>query len=175
MSRQTSVSNLAIQASPLLQQAYTPDGLIASLTNANGFVTGFTPDGFDRLSTTTYPDSSTQVLTYDADSNVLSRQTRAGATISFTYDTLNRLSTKTAPSEPTVTYSYDLAGHQLGFADNSSSIVVPSTVGVIATVTSTYDSLNNLTGSVWGPRLRRRRPPLPARRSPMRMMPPTGA
>jgi hypothetical protein len=30
-------------------------------------------------------------------------------------------------------------------------MVVPSTVGTIATVTSTYDSLNNLTGSVWGP------------------------
>jgi RHS repeat-associated protein len=151
MSRKTSISNLAIQASPLLQQAYTPDGLIASLTNANGFATSFAPDGFDRLSTTTYPNSSKQVLTYDADSNILSRQTRAGATISYTYDTLNRLSTKIAPSEPTVTYSYDLAGHPLGFADNSASIVVPSTVGMIATVTSTYDSLNNLTGSVWGP------------------------
>ena len=102
-----------------------------------------TPDGFDRLSTTTYPDSSTQVLVYDADSNVLSRQTRAGATISFTYDTLNRLSTKAAPSEPTVTYSYDLASRPLGFSDTSASIVVPSTVGTIATVTSTYDSLNS--------------------------------
>jgi YD repeat-containing protein len=106
-------------------------------------VTSFTPDGFDRLSTTTYPDSSTQVLVYDADSNVLSRQTRAGATISFTYDTLNRLSTKAAPSEPTVTYSYDLASRPLGFSDTSASIVVPSTVGTIATVTSTYDSLNS--------------------------------
>jgi RHS repeat-associated protein len=151
LSRQISVSNLAIQASPLLQQAYTPDGLIASLTNANGFTTSFTPDGFDRLSTTTYPNSSTQVLGYDGDSNVLSRQTRAGATISFTYDTLNRLSTKAAPSEPTITYSYDLASRPLSFVDNSASIVVPSTVGAIATVTSTYDSLNNLTGSVWGP------------------------
>ena len=78
-------------------------------------------------------------------------KTRAGATISFTYDTSNRLSTKAASSEPTVTYSYDLAGHPVGFADNSSSIVVPSTVGAIATLTSSYDSLNNLTGSVWGP------------------------
>jgi RHS repeat-associated protein len=30
-------------------------------------------------------------------------------------------------------------------------MVVPSTVGTIAALTSTYDSLNNLTGSVWGP------------------------
>jgi YD repeat-containing protein len=117
----------------------------------NGFATSFTPDGFDRLSITTWPDSSTQVLVYDADSNVLSRQTRAGATISYTYDTLNRLSTKAAPSEPSVTYSYDLANHPVGFVDNSATMVVPSTVGTIATLTSTYDSLNNLTGSVWGP------------------------
>ena len=151
LSRRISLSNPAVQSSPLLQQSYTPDGLIASLINANGFATSFTPDGFDRLSTTTYPDSSTQVLSYDAGSNILSRQTRAGATISFTYDTLNRLSTKTAPSEPTVTYTYDLAGHPLGFADNSASIVAPSTLGTIGTLTFAYDSLNNLTASTWGP------------------------
>ncbi len=108
LSRKIAVSNLAIQSMPLLQQAYTPDGLVASLTNANGYATSFTPDGFDRLATTTYPDASTQVLAYDADSNVLTRQTRAAQTISFTYDTLNRLSTKAAPSEASVTYGYDL-------------------------------------------------------------------
>jgi YD repeat-containing protein len=104
-----SVSNLAIQAAPLLQQSYTPDGLIASLTDANGNTTSFTPDGFDRLATTSYPDGSTENLTYDSDSNVLTRQTRAGPTIAFTYDTLNRLSAKAPPSEPTVSYAYDLA------------------------------------------------------------------
>jgi RHS repeat-associated protein len=135
---------------PVCALTAEPD-TVTVLAAANGFATSFTPDGFDRLSTTTYSDSSTQVLAYDADSNILSRQTRAGATISFTYDTLNRLSTKAAPSEPSVTYSYDLAGHPLGFADTSASMVVPSTVGTIATLTSTYDSLNNLTGSVWGP------------------------
>jgi YD repeat-containing protein len=109
MSRRISVSNPAIQASPLLQQSYTPDGLIASLTDANNNTTSFTPDGFDRLSTTSYPDGSTENLTYDSDSNVLTRQTRAGPTIAFTYDTLNRLSAKAPPSEPTVSYAYDLA------------------------------------------------------------------
>ncbi|MDR3468688.1 MAG: RHS repeat-associated core domain-containing protein [Xanthobacteraceae bacterium] len=151
LSRRLSVSNAAIQGSPLLQQAYTPDGLVASLTNANGFATSFAPDGFDRLSTTTYPDASTEVLGYDADGNILSRQTRAGATISFTYDTLNRLATKAAPSEPTVTYSHDLVGHLLGAADTSAAIVAPSTVGTIASMAFTYDSLNNLTGSSWSP------------------------
>jgi hypothetical protein len=47
-------------------------------------------------------------------------------------------------------FASPLAGVICG-ADTSASMVVPSTVGTIATVTSTYDSLNNLTGSVWSP------------------------
>jgi YD repeat-containing protein len=43
-------------------------------------------------------NSSTENLTYDADGNVLTRQTRAGATIMLTHDTLNRLSTKWRPA-----------------------------------------------------------------------------
>jgi YD repeat-containing protein len=68
LSRQIAISNLAIQGSPLLQQAYTPGGLLASLTDANNHATSFAYDGFDRLATTTYPLGSAEVLTYDADS-----------------------------------------------------------------------------------------------------------
>ena len=97
LGRPASVSNPAIQAMPLVQRAYTADGLTASLTIARSNsvfnVTNFAYDGFDRLATTTYPDTSTEVLGYDADNNVLTRQTRAGPTITYTYDTLNRLST----------------------------------------------------------------------------------
>ena len=38
LSRQVSISNLAIQSSPLLQKSYTPDGKLASLTDANNQV-----------------------------------------------------------------------------------------------------------------------------------------
>jgi YD repeat-containing protein len=110
LSRRTQVLNTAIQSTPLLQQAYTPDGLLASLTDANNHATGFAYDGLDRLATTTYPLGSTETFTYDADSNVLTRKTRANQTISFTYDTLNRLATKTPPSPAAVvSYGYDLA------------------------------------------------------------------
>jgi YD repeat-containing protein len=125
LSRKTAVSNLAIQANPLVQQTYTPDGLVASLivarANTTFNTTGLAYDGFDRLGTMTYPDASTQVLAYDADGNVLTRQTRASQTITYTYDTLNRLSTKAAPSEASVTYGYDLTGRLLGASDNSAS------------------------------------------------------
>jgi YD repeat-containing protein len=70
LSRQTKVLNTAIQASPLLQQGYTPDGMRASLTDANGNTTSFAYDGFDRLATTTYPGGGgTETLTYDTDGN----------------------------------------------------------------------------------------------------------
>src|SRR5712692_8383678 len=91
LSRPTSVSNPAIQSMPLVQRTYTPDGLTASQiiarNNTTFNTTNLAYDGLDRLSATTYPDSSTEVLGYDADSNVLTRKTRKGDTITFAYDT----------------------------------------------------------------------------------------
>jgi YD repeat-containing protein len=155
LSRKTSISNLAIQGSPLLQQAYTPDGLLASLTDANNHATSFTYDGFDRLATTIYPLGSTETLTYDADSNVLTRKTRANQAIGFAYDTLNRLITKTPPSPaPVVSYRYDLGNRLMGVSDTSAAIaaaVPPSGPSVQYTTTAAYDVLNRPTGISWTP------------------------
>ena len=156
LGRPAQVSNAAIQSAPLVQRAYTPDGLTASLTiaraNATFNVTNFAYDGLDRLSITTYPDSSTSTLGYDADGNVLTRQTRAGQTITFTYDTLNRLATKAAPSEPTVTYAYDLAGRLLGASDNSAAIAAATTPsGTLGTASMSYDQVNRPLSFTFGP------------------------
>ncbi len=97
----------------MLQQAYFPNDQSASPTDADGSATSFSYDGFDRLSTITYPGGSTEAFTYHDDNIVLTRKTRAGATIAFTYDTLNRLSSKTPPAPDAVaTYGYDLVGRQ---------------------------------------------------------------
>lgn len=155
LSRQISISNLAIQGSPLLQKSYTLDGLLAGITDANNHTTSFAYDGFDRLATTTYPLGSTEVLTYDADSNVLSRKTRAGQTIGFTYDTLNRLKTKTPPSPATaVNYGYDLNNRLTSVSDGSAAIpaaVPPSGTSAQYATTATYDVLNRPTGISWTP------------------------
>jgi YD repeat-containing protein len=155
LSRQSSISNLAIQSSPLLQQAYTPDGLLGSITDANNHTTSFAYDGLDRLATTTYPLGSTEVLTYDADSNVLTRKTRANQTIGFAYDTLNRLATKTPPSPAAVvSYAYDLAGRLTGVSDTSAAAaaaVPPSGPWVQYATTAAYDALNRPTGISWTP------------------------
>ena len=132
--------------------------MLTTLTDANNHTTAFAPDGFDRLSTTTYPLGSTQAFTYDGNGNVLTRKTRAGATIAFTYDTLNRVASKAAPGEATVTYSYDLAGRPLGVSDTSASIVAPAASASYST-NLTYDALSRPTSVNWTPAPSQTTPP----------------
>lgn len=139
---------------------YTPNGKMASFTDARGNLTSYGYDGFDRLGRVTYPIGSTGTQTsesyhYDADDNVVSRTTRAGATIAFTYDTLNRLTAKTPPSPaPVVSYGYDLAGRITSTSDNSAAITaaVPPSGSVATYAASTsYDTLNRPTAVSWSP------------------------
>lgn len=150
MSRRTGTFNPAIQSAALVALGYTPDGLVAGLTDANSHMTSFAYDGFDRLSTTTFPDSSSETLGYDADGNVLSRKTRNGDTIAFTYDNLNRRITKTAPGEAAVSYGYDLDGHPTSISDTSAAIATPS-ASASYTQTASYDALNRPVTVVWSP------------------------
>jgi len=140
---------------PLLTQTWTGDGQLGSLADANGNTTTFAYDGFDRLSTTTYPGGTTEAFTYDADGNILTRKTRAGGTpIAFAYDTLNRLITKTPPAGPVVSYTYDLAGRLRSAGDNSTAIpsAVSPTGSTVAYATNhAYDALNRPTGASWNP------------------------
>ena len=155
LGRPTRVSNPAISASPLVQQAFTLNSVRASLTDANGNATAFTYDGFDRLTTTAYPGASTETAAYDTDSNIVSRTTRAGQPIAFAYDTLNRLITKTPPSPaPVVSYSYDLAGRIKSTSDTSTAIasaVSPTGSPVAYTTSFTYDAMNRPVGTAWDP------------------------
>jgi YD repeat-containing protein len=103
--------------------SYTLNGNPLSFIDANSHATSYTYDGFDRLSQTTYPDSSTEQYTYDANGNALQKTTRSGQTISITYDALNRVSTKTPQNEAAgqVTYGYDLTGRLLQASDGSTT------------------------------------------------------
>lgn len=95
-------------------QAYTDNGLLASVTDARSNVTSYSFDGFDRPKRTTYPNTTyEEVTTYDANGNALVVRLRDAATITLTVDALNRVSTKSPTSQPTITYVYDLAGRLL--------------------------------------------------------------
>lgn len=123
---------------------FTPDGNVATVTDANGNTTAYSYDGFDRQFKTNYPSttkgsgsSSTtdyEQVSYDANDNILTRRRRDGASIGYTYDNLNRLISKDLPSpEQDVTYRYDLLGNMTNISN------------VSTTITRSYDSLSRLT------------------------------
>jgi YD repeat-containing protein len=91
-------------------RTYTDNGMLASITDARGNTTTMSQDGFDRLETRTYPDTTTEEFTYNQNNQVLTLVTRNGDTIENTYDVLTRLSTRLAGTLPLQTMQYDLAG-----------------------------------------------------------------
>lgn len=161
--RRTQSLNPAIQTAPLAQTAYTANGLVASLTDANNNALTFAYDGLDRLSTTTWPDSSSdkETLTYDTDNNIVSRKTRKGDTISFAYDTLSRVCSKTiaaspvacggTSANPTVLYGYDFVGRLIAANDNSASIASVSGTSASYSTSYTYNALNRPLTATWSP------------------------
>ena len=109
---------------------YTPNGKVATLTDANGNLTTYEYDGFDRLVKTRYPLAATagsssttdyEALTLDPGGNVTQRRLRDGQAIAYTYDALNRLTLKHVPTgawlEADVSYGYDNLGRLTSVAN----------------------------------------------------------
>jgi RHS repeat-associated protein len=138
--------------------AYTNNGKVASVTDAEGNKTSYVYDGFDRLYQTLYPSttkgagtsnsSDYEQLGYDANGNVASFRNRANETIAFSYDALNRLTTKDLPgTEPDVTFAYDLLGRMTSAATSAQTLSFTydalgrnlTQVGPQGTVTSAWD------------------------------------
>ena len=100
--------------------AYTPNGQVAHVIDANNNRTSYTYDGHDRLLKTNYPlptkganASSTtdyEQLTYGDAINVTAIRQRDGSTVSLAYDALHRLISRTPAGEATVTFGYNLLG-----------------------------------------------------------------
>src|SRR6266436_5891636 len=124
LSRQTSISNFAIQSVPLLQKSYTPDGLLASRTDANNHATSFAYDGFNRLTSVS-----------DGSAAIPAAVPPSGTSIQFktsaVYDTVNRptgISWTTAAAAAAATgsgvtfaHAYNKANQRIGqtVTDNS--------------------------------------------------------
>ena len=123
---------------------YTGNSRLATLKDAEGNLTTYEYDGYDRSAKVRYsvPTASANAssttdyeqLTYDANSNVTLRRLRDGATITFSYDNLNRLTSRTPSGENVVNLGYDLAGRV-------TSVQRP---GDGANLTLAYDALGRL-------------------------------
>ncbi|HYD86271.1 MAG TPA: RHS repeat-associated core domain-containing protein [Vitreimonas sp.] len=146
-------------------QTWTPNNMMATLLDANGNLTTYEYDGFDRLRKIRFPNASGagssatdyEQYTYDAASNVTQDRRRDGATVSFAYDNLNRATTMTPSSGAVVSYAYDnfnrqtqvaFTGHTLTFAFDQLSRNTSAT-GPLGTVAYQYDLAGRRTRITW--------------------------
>jgi RHS repeat-associated protein len=127
--------------------AYTANGRVNHVTDAEGNRTTYEYDGHDRLLNTRYPSPTTdgvsaptsgagndyEQLTYAtatvdlspvSTSLVSSRRLRNGNSIAYAYDALGRLTSKdpSASSELTVSYTYDLLGRMTGASQTGQAL-----------------------------------------------------
>ncbi|WP_234178878.1 RHS repeat domain-containing protein [Sphingopyxis sp. NFH-91] len=149
----------AAAAANEVRTAYTANGQVDYVIDAEDNRTTYVYDGFDRLSQTRYPvttqganssnASDYEGLTYDARSSVTQRRLRDGTTIGYSYDDLGRLTAKDLPSgESDVSYSYDLMGRATGVTQGSHSLTfvqdalgrLTSQTGPLGTTGYTYDA-----------------------------------
>ncbi len=107
---------------------YGDDGEKQSDQDANGNVTRYTYDGYNRLSQVNYPVPSggaatNETYTYNAAGNVHYRYLRDGTMLTFNYDALGRLSSQVVPGQGTSTYAYDNLGNVTSAALSGSPTV----------------------------------------------------
>jgi len=120
-------------------RTYSNNGLLQTRKDGNSNQTSFALDGFDRLSVTTYADTSTEQYSYDSNSNVLTKTTRSSKTITRVFDALNRVTSKSPQGEAIVSYSYDLANRLL-----QASIPVVSGNAATGAINFAYDSAGRM-------------------------------
>jgi len=149
-------------------RTYNANGTVATLADANGNLTTYDYDGFDRLSKTRYPDttlgagtssaSDYEQLGYDPAGNVTSRRLRDTTSIAYTYDHLNRPTLEDLPgSDPDVTLGYDLLGRLTSAATSAQTLTfgydalsrMTSQGGPLGTMSAQYDAAGRRTRLTW--------------------------
>jgi RHS repeat-associated protein len=93
------------QAGNLRRSVYTK-GLLTAIIDTNGNTTTYGYDARRRRNLTTFPDGTSQLITFNADDTVASIRDRANQTISFTWDRHKRVITKSYPNGGVLTRVY---------------------------------------------------------------------
>ena len=171
----TMTSAYGTSAAATERMSYTLNGKTASVTDANGNVTSYGYDGFDRGLRTCYQTTGActssapdrEEVTYDGGGagigTVTSRRLRDGQVLTYDYDILGRRTYDHNPNtnvaERDVSYSYDLLGQLLSAGDGNgwtNSITydalgrgVTQASNVASTVLQ-YDTAGRLIRQAWG-------------------------
>lgn len=143
-----------------VRTAYTANGLLDYVKDAESNRTTYIYDGHNRLSQTRYPSttkgadasnaSDYEGLTYDARSGVTARRLRDGTSIGYAYDDLGRLTAKDIPggTNEDISYGYDLLGRALSAQKGTGTPLtfvhdalgrVTSQTQMLGTTSYTYD------------------------------------
>jgi RHS repeat-associated protein len=143
---------------------YYANGTTKTLADANGNLTTYVYDGFDRLKQTQYPipsngavSSTTDYdqLSYDAFGRLAQERRRDGQLVNYTsYDGRNRLTAKDAPA---TTYGYDNLDRVTSATQGGQTITtaydvlgrVDHTTGPLGSVAYKYDLAGNRIRMTW--------------------------
>jgi len=112
----------------------TPEGLVATVTNARGQTETFSYDDAGRLIRDDYSDGSFTQYAYDDHGNLKSARARDGGQTNYTYDSADRLTSVTDPKGRTESYVYDAGGGLIERDDPDGTAAAYS-----------YDTAGNLT------------------------------
>ena len=104
---------------------YDQVGNLLKIFNDLGQTTFYYYDNLNRLTSTQYPDYSTETYSYDSDSNLIMKTDRKNVRTLYSYDSLNRVNTVTYCSTPVVSksYSYDMNGNLLQLQNQNATIL----------------------------------------------------
>jgi len=138
--RLTSVADALNPNSPTTY-GYDTENNLKSISPEGGPATQFdytmgTDNPLGQLKSVTFPSGLSEVYTYDAVGNLLTKKDRKGNTITYNYDGVYRLTSKSYPDSTSVAYVYD--------ALNRVTQVVDPTGGIY---TFSYDAISRLLGS----------------------------
>jgi RHS repeat-associated protein len=153
---------IAVQnAAGTTQYGFDDAGNQISVTDPNGNATQYQYDARKRLVTTTFPDSTTVVNTYNSVGNAIAVKDQAGNVTQFTFDAANQSVSTIAASSPntsnnTTTYAYDGDGNTSSVTDENghtttymydllSRLVSTTLPDGSLTETRQYDANGNLT------------------------------
>ncbi|BBJ22520.1 hypothetical protein W01_04470 [Candidatus Nitrotoga sp. AM1P] len=149
--------------------SYTPNGQLATLTDAKNNLTRYIYNGHDRLTATQYPNPTNpgsanpadqEQQSYDANGNVINLIKRNGQSLTFAYDNLNRLISRNYPNPALNTsYTYDLlshrtaarytnGGHDINTTYDTAGRPINTTAAGRA-LTTQYDPAGNRTRLTW--------------------------
>src|SRR5207247_611053 len=105
--RMTSVTNGRGDVVSYTWDATGKKGLLSSKTNGNNLTTSYSYTARNQLSSQSFPDSTSESWTYNANGAVASRTDGKNQTINYTVDDAGRLTLIDYPTGTDTSFSYD--------------------------------------------------------------------